>query len=346
MTRPTLGAFRYRIVQGGKAGFIDRLGRVAIQPRFDKQYTFDFAWAERLAAACESYARGFGYLDTDGHWRIGPEFIQADGFSEGLAFVKRRGDRVGVYIDVNGHVRVCPRDVDVVWSFHEGRALAKRGKRYGYIDRRGRWAIPPRFDVAGQFSGGAAVVGFGGKDGLINAAGRWLIKPRFERHSVFGFDQEGLAMVRVGKRHFYVDRRGDVVIRERGFRIGWSVFRERRACVKVGKRFGFIDPTGTLVIPPRFAGASAFSEGLAPVRISSRSGYGYIDRAGEMVIAPRYANAHPFHNGLACVELGGRREVLDALIAERITNQRLAVLVDTKVGYIDMRGKYVWAPTD
>ena len=37
------------------------------------------------------------------------------------------------------------------WSFQHGLAPVKTGGKYGFIDRRGRFVIPPRFEGAGRF---------------------------------------------------------------------------------------------------------------------------------------------------------------------------------------------------
>lgn len=79
--------------QGGNWGYIDRTGKVVIQPRF-----LEGAWA-RLHFGAEGLAcvavksddmneRLFGFIDRTGKFVIEPQFIEATHFSSGLAAVK------------------------------------------------------------------------------------------------------------------------------------------------------------------------------------------------------------------------------------------------------------------
>jgi hypothetical protein len=56
--------------------------------------------------------------------------------------------------------------------------------------------------------------------------------------------------------------------------------------VQAGAKFGYIDETGRVTIPPKFGGASRFSEGLAAVQVSDpvQGKWGYIDQAGRFAI--------------------------------------------------------------
>jgi hypothetical protein len=78
------------------------------------------------------------------------------------------------------------------------------------------------------------------------------------------------------------------------------------------------------VIEPRFDFPGKFTEGLAPVNVGGLGSgkWGYVDNTGKMVIEPRFDEAAEFLDGLARVKTGG------------------------KVGYIDRKGSYVWAPGD
>ncbi|WP_218240810.1 WG repeat-containing protein [Comamonas fluminis] len=49
---------------------------------------------------------------------------------------------------------------------------AKNGK-WGYLDERQNWAIPPKFEDARDFKGGRASVKLGGNWGFIDKRGNW-----------------------------------------------------------------------------------------------------------------------------------------------------------------------------
>src|SRR3981081_1947991 len=71
----------FPIKVGGKYGFIDRNGKVAIQPQFDEAARFQ----DGLAPV--SVNKAWGYIDRNGKLAINPQFEMADPFSENMALV-------------------------------------------------------------------------------------------------------------------------------------------------------------------------------------------------------------------------------------------------------------------
>jgi hypothetical protein len=89
------GLSRWKI--GNKYGFIDRSGKVVIQPKFD--LTFHFS--EGLAAV--QIGHKWGYIDRTGKMVIKPKALaQAEDFHHRLALVETKDGRYG-YIDKLGH---------------------------------------------------------------------------------------------------------------------------------------------------------------------------------------------------------------------------------------------------
>ena len=109
---------------GGKFGYVNSAGSIAIEARFDDAMPF----SEGLAAVRlgDPDDGKWGYIDTAGRFVIEPRFAGASFFSEGLAAV-------------------------TVDDFFDG--------KQGYIDRQGKIVIEPRFTLAWPFVDGLAVVG-------------------------------------------------------------------------------------------------------------------------------------------------------------------------------------------
>jgi hypothetical protein len=62
-----------------------------------------------------------------------------------------------------------------VRSFSEGLAPAQaQSGKWGFINERQEWAIPPRFEDAREFQGSKAAVRQNGMWGFINKKGEWL----------------------------------------------------------------------------------------------------------------------------------------------------------------------------
>ena len=111
-----------------------------------------------------------GFIDRAGRIVIEPQFNITGRFSEGLApvFVGRRSRLLGDdpeagkwgYADRTGRVVVPPRYV-YAREFSEGLAAVWAGKKWGYIDASGKFVIPARFEYALSFDGVFALVGVG-----------------------------------------------------------------------------------------------------------------------------------------------------------------------------------------
>lgn len=249
-------------------------------------------------------------------------------------------------------------------------AVLKDGK-WGYIDTKGNWAIPPRFDGAQPFSEGLAAVNIGwgggndpstmsaGKWGYIDAAGNWVIEPQFTDISEFSEELAcvniGAAMIRwdlptvSGGQWGFIDRKGNWVIQAKDS-IKYSSFSEGLACFRrIGRdTYGFIDKKGNIVIDDQID-ATDFSHGYSVVLNEI-----FMDKKGKHVKS--FTMATPFTMGMACVkddesfymvnkdlkklfDVPEMCWVSDSLIKAR-------ELVDDKylTGYMNMKGKWVIEP--
>jgi len=292
-----------------------------------------------------------GYIDKTGKIIIEPQFQSADRqdiyvgqFSEGLAFV-RWNDKFG-YIDMTGKI-VIETQFDKGYEFSEGIARVKIDKKYGYIDKTGKFVIDPEFKKASDFSEGLAAVKSKGKWVYINKKGKVIINNQYDYAKEF---YDGLAWVKINKKWSCIDKQGNIIFKSRSKDPSHLTFHEGLSRVKKGKYCRYIDKTGKKAINEKFNDALIFTEGLAGVSVGGKYkkiskgmrvyigdmltkeyGYwvddkwGYIDKTGKFVIEPRYDQAYPFSNGLAAVVL--------------LDNNK-----DYKVGYIDKTGKYVIEP--
>lgn len=237
-------------------GYMDRTGRVVIQPRFASAGLF----VEGLADVCVEAGR-CGFIDRAGNFVVRPRFKQVSAFSEGLAAF-RSADGLAGYIDRDGQVVIAPQfSKHAVGQFSEGLAAVafKGSDRWGYIDRLGHFVIPPEFQRAGAFSEGLAPAMAGDKFGYIDRSGKFVIPPRFS--VAFEFS-EGLAGVSTcaGSLSPSSD--------EGGAPCG----------------YGYIDKTGRLVVEEKFDYVAPFRGGLA--HVYERGARGYIDREGRYVWKP------------------------------------------------------------
>lgn len=276
----------------GKDGFIDRKGKIVIEPTFEQAYPF----TDGLAAVQKQGA--WGFIDTKGQVVIEPQFVMVGLFSDGLAsFQNKRYTDPWGYMDKSGKVVIKPQ-FDYAEGFRKGIArvgfettqskllglIADVGGqfKYRFIDRNGKYVPEPS---ATHYANGkpGELIPFRKDDlaGYFNAKGEVVIKPQFQVASAFS---DGLANVCKDGLFGYIDTRGDWVISPRFEHPG--DFSEGLAGVPLGKEgWGFIDRTGKVVIPAKFAWVlSGFRHGVAEVAFDSKRGY--INKTGEWVWEP------------------------------------------------------------
>ena len=266
-----------RVSFGDKTGFIDTIGRPAIQPQFAEAGDF------REGRAVVRIDNSAAYIDRTGTYIVAPGgYSDGHDFSEGLAVVGEviDGDTCYGYIGVDGTLAI-PATFVAAGDFSEGLAPAAvidhGAEVWGYIDKTGKWVVQPQLFAADSFSEGLAAVAVitsdaeSGRWGYIDKSGSWRISPRFASAGRFA---EDVACV--------VDTSG----------AGSGLA-------------GFIDRSGAWTIQPRFAEASGFAQGLAAARDAGGAGeWGYVAHNGEWVVAPGFTTADPFvAQGLALVTL-------------------------------------------
>ena len=147
--------------------------------------------------------------------------------------------------------------------------IVEKGK-VGFVDRRGKVIVRPRYPSAGDFKNGfVAVHSDGEKSTFLNGRGKPITKTSFS--------------------------------------FTWG-FTEGLAAVEIDEKWGYMNVQGELVIDPVFIDAGTFSGGLAPVavRVGDETKFGYIDLKGNFAIKPQFVYATEFVDGVAAVVLKGR----------------------------------------
>lgn len=336
----------YKITtKDNKVGFIDKTGKIVID--FDdlpaEAWVGNFS--EGLAPICFSdkqpslYSNHCGFIDETGKIVIPPRFVLSSQFSEGLAWVRTEAF-IG-FIDQSGRV-VIELPESFSFGFREGLAALRTKTGSGFIDKTGRFISTKRYEQVDSFSDGLAAVVEGqwneAKYGFINKSGELAIPLRFDARqgptegSVYlSRFTEGLAPVMISNLYGYIDHKGNVVIpptfREAG------QFAEGLASVTTADyQRGYIDKAGLLVIKLAFARGGQFNGGLATlaVEINGRTKMGYIDRTGKTIIEPKFDVAFDFVDGIA-----------EVYFSEKVTSAAGPV-TQTRHGYIDKRGQFVW----
>ena len=328
-----------------KAGFIDRTGKIVIEPQFEEAEEF----AEGIAPVKTNGK--WGFIDESGKFVVEPKFSCVFWYflSEGITPVCFEG-KMGA-IDTTGKFVVEPK-YEMIYKFSEGVVPVQKEKseyfeKWIYVDKQGKQIIDKEFYGASVFSAGRAFVEVGFDEwALIDKSGNEVTKKHFNSFDHFNVFSEGLAAVKVKDKYGYIDRNGKFVIKPRF--AGARNFSEGLAAVDFGCSYGYINPKGEIIIKPQYSFAGDFSEGLAAAsperknRLILKSGgkiycplnapglIGYIDKTGEMIVEPQFAYGFNFSNGIA-------------QISSDMSWDNLGYI--DRRGYIDKTGKYIWKPT-
>ena len=189
------------------------------------EYTDMMSYSEGLIAV-ENLNGKWGFLDVNGKNVIPFIYDGAGNFSEGLAAVQKISGYVyhslwgktptyqAGYIDKKGTV-VIPIKLPAFGGsiidseFHEGLAIQAVSKhplvaeKYGYIDKRGNWAIIPLYDEARQFEKGIAEVVIDEKYGYINLKGEQIIPCSYDKYGGVYVNDSTIEMTKDGKKYYF-----------------------------------------------------------------------------------------------------------------------------------------------
>jgi len=183
----------WRLGPLSRYGFVDGRGRMVIKAKFEpdiENHGFNRRLSKFVGGRAKVKLEGrYGFIDRRGTLVVPAKFAMVNDFSDGLAYVMMTDGSFG-YIDKNGRWVIKPNGWQSGRDFEDGLApIAIRpdpsaGLLWGYIDRRGRIAIEPRFDGAQGFKNGVASVYEVGNNGVwesrfgyIDRKGAYLWKP-------------------------------------------------------------------------------------------------------------------------------------------------------------------------
>ncbi len=313
--RGTVAEIPFR--RGNRWGYLDRQGRVVIEPQFGYAGPFRFGRA---------YA-GSKIIDQRGEMVVGiPSYVRSVILCEDCFWFSIEGvrepDQWGL-MDYSGKVLIEETYSDVR-PFSNGLAAVNRGAqwqfpghleggKWGFVNRDGKEIIPLRYHRVDDFSEGMAVVETAMTDAaddpfpdtkkeIIDANG----KVQFVVDGTcWGGFSNGLLAVLSGEQTSYVDRNGTEKFRVQG---DGNEFSDGLAVIYVGASDkSVIDQAGEVVFQIKNeASLKEFHEGLASYH-DGKNGYGYMDRAGKLVIGPKYNESTDFKNGVTAVHRGGER---------------------------------------
>ena len=315
------------VKQNDKVGYIDRTGNLICSPKFDDIHHYDDLehFHNGYAAVCK-YGK-WGLIDKKGAYVVPPKYawiecgFDPDIVDDNWACFSTFNNKL-VWIDKEGKVQL---ELDFsnrkIHSdrFHEGLLavgeVVGEEEQWGFVDKTGKWVIPPQFGDAEDFENGRALVRMekNGKtyaEGYIDKRGKWIGASPFRTIRKMS---EGLMAVKKNELYGFVDETLDWAIKPQFADVGDFSNNLAKAKKEAKGLYGFINKRGKWEMPPQFANVEIFSEGLAAAKKRENGKYGYINKQGEWVISPLFSDCNSFENGFASVQLefAGKRGLID-----------------------------------
>jgi KWG Leptospira. len=196
-----LAAFSIVDSSGLKWGFVDKEGKVVINPQFSSADNFC-----NDKCAVENADGKWGYIDKDGKIIINYQFDGAENFINGKAIVVSDG-KYGVINDQGKYI-INPQFNGMVND--GGKFLINQNDKWGWCDKDGKININPQFEYASPFNGGnLAAVKSGDMFGYIDKEGKIVINPQFEDAYPFNGN---IALVRNSNKYGFIDKEGKYLV--------------------------------------------------------------------------------------------------------------------------------------
>jgi hypothetical protein len=291
----------FPVANGDTYGYVNRKGEIVINPQFENAGVF----RNGVALVKPDGQPAWAYINTKGEYVSEKRYLRATAFSDGLAWTVEE-NQAPAAIDPKGNVKFTLKEAQTVRVFYDGlAAFSNAGSRWGFVDRKGKVVIEPRFFSVDDFSEGlCAVLDSTGKYGYINRKGEYAIASQFDRAMEF---RKGLAVVELDDKYGAVDKSGKYVINPQ-FK-SMTADGELFLIIQDGKT-GWCDAKGKYVINPQFRDAYPFC-GSSIAAVRSGDNWGYVDKKGSFAINPQFSEAFPFSGNVAIVESGSQYGMID-----------------------------------
>jgi len=293
-------------------------------------------------------------------------------FSDELA-ISCRGGKFG-FTDFSNR-QVVANQFDAVHCFFAGFASVARDRKWGIINRAGKFIVPPIYDYAGNFGPGKlAGVIKDQKIGFVDTSGKLVIPFNYYWRRPFStypdypfFIQGRISVVDAGDPEMLredktgcLNTKGELVIPAIYDYIGY--FDENGiACASKDGKVVLIDTLGNVVLEPTGVtyGSLHFEKGFS-VFYTREGRAGMIRRDGEIILEPKYNGVDAFSDGYAAVQMSSDEHGITSGFIDTtgkfvfgrtfgyihsFNEGYAAVEVNRKWGFIDRKGKTVIEPT-
>ncbi len=213
------------------------------------------------------HVQKYGLMNKVGEKVVETNYRKIDHVGEDY-FIGEKDSRVQQYYKINDESLLFDREFEVAKPFStNGLARVKSNNKWGFINKKGEFIVPPLYDLVGEFSEGFAPMIVENKVGFIDEEGKIIIEPKFDLPTNLEYQFPE-------------------------FQIELYRFVNGLCPVNLGDSYGYINNEGIVVIDMIYSKATPFKWGYAVVEINEdgKQICGIIDRKGEWTIKPQFDN--------------------------------------------------------
>lgn len=185
------------VMKNNKVGYVSTQGKLVVPTIYDNlidpNSKYDETWSHDASEGRIVVAKNgkYGIIDTSNKVILPftSKYNFIDGVKGGMALVQSQSGKYG-FVDKNGKEVIAPKYAGTdgyfggYYGFQEGLAGMSDGKKWGYITKTGKVAIPFIYDEIRPFSEGVAGVLKNGKWGFINGTNKTVIPFQFSDENV------------------------------------------------------------------------------------------------------------------------------------------------------------------
>ncbi|MFZ1786057.1 MAG: WG repeat-containing protein [Ferruginibacter sp.] len=273
---------------------------------------------------------------------VQPQYFEIEGFSEGLAVVKKRSPDFGFVwgaVDVTGKIAI-PVEYDYLGVLKEGLMNFKKDNKMGFLDRNNKIVIPAMYYDFSTFSEGLAAVKVEdmGKYGYIDKNNKLVIAAEYEDAGPFyhGFayvaKKKGYALGKVGQKSTTVpgewtaiDKTGKKITENTYDKVSLANTGGLFVIEQAGKK-GVMNSSGKIISPIEYTDVTVDNDGYIIYKTADKK-YGLNAGDGSEIVAPKYNYLSQTSAGRYYGQLNGKYEVGDV-------NKKILIPADSANGVI------------
>ncbi|MBK6379064.1 MAG: WG repeat-containing protein [Chitinophagaceae bacterium] len=240
---------------------------------------------------------------------VEPQYFDIEGFSEGLAVIKKRKPDYGFLwgaVDVNGSI-VIPFEYDYLGVLKEGLVNFQKENKMGFLDKNNKVIIPAMYYNFSVFSDGLAAVKVSetGKYGYIDKSNTLVIAAEYEDANPFygGFTsvakKKGYTTGGAGKQsvtvpgQWVVINKTGKIIQERSFDRVSPLNAGGLFIIESNGKKGTMNTQGMPILPMEYSDVTIDKAGYTVFKTIDKKKYGMMNNTGSIIVAPNYDYVSP-----------------------------------------------------